>query len=382
MASNRPEQFARIVDMLSRGWVTSDDAANDNGALRLATFIDELANDMDLNILRERRYFEGGRPLKAYILPPQMPKAFLKAAETLPEFQRSVSRVLTALEFNHPLRGLALPPLPGRALSELSPGERKARGDDGKHLNRTVFEMLQEPGYWVTSRFIYEHYDSQRLASIVKELRYKGHNVITEMRNNPTGKGRHGAYHLFTDKDEESAYVKAAGEKALARKKAEEDAVKRSAAAKEAARAAKATLRAGRSHRRQQQSLPGTTQLGRWMQSPSTLSLSAGPAFTRPVSAPMAPSAPSASVTSRLDALSKAASAPARDFSAPHIPAAELNAAFPRAVSNEVVAYEGVQYRRKFRPAKSPGSGSKWEPFWLAEASTPAAAGTENRASA
>lgn len=50
--------------------------------------------------------------------------------------------------------------------------------------------------------------------------------------------------------------------------------------------------------------------------------------------------------------------------SAPAVPAAALNRAFPGAGSNDVVKLGGLDYIRKFRPRKDGEKVVAWETFW------------------
>lgn len=346
--SNRPEQFRRIVEMMSSSWVTPDDAFQATGALRLATFVAELANDLGLSVLRQRRYFPGGRSMMAYHLPSQPSHAFAAAAAKLPEFMRGVADALQQLERRHPRAQGTLPDLPGMSLQELGPNDRAARGEDGKTLKQTVLDLLREPDFWLTSKHVQEHYDSTRLAAIVEVLRGEGHNVIMEMRPNATGKGQHGAYHLFTDPAEEAAYL------------AEREVVERMRAA---AVSAKPIPAPAKPRSAAQATIAGTSPYGRWMptaapqQAPSPGAPSRG-LFGKPT-APAA-SVPSNSVMSRLSALRQPGAAVIP------VPAARLDAMYPKAGSGEIVRLEGREYRRRFRPEAKDGTGrvTKWAGFW------------------
>lgn len=353
--SNRPEQFRRIVEMMSSSWVTPDDAFQATGALRLATFVDELANDLGLSVLRQRRYFPGGRSMMAYHLPSQPSHAFAAAAAKLPEFMRGVAHALQQLERRHPRAQGTLPDLPGMSLQELGPNDRAARGEDGKTLKQTVLDLLGEPDFWLTSKHVQEHYDSTRLAAIVEVLRGEGHNVIMEMRPNVTGKGQHGAYHLFTDPAEESAYL------------AEREVAERVRAAAITQKAAPAPAKP---RTPAQASIAGSSAYGRWM--PASAPLRAHNATPVPgapsrglfgrapalVAPPATPAVPSASVMSRLSALQQPG--------AVAIPVARLDALYPKAGSGDIVRLDGREYRRRFRPAAKDASGrvTQWTGLW------------------
>lgn len=360
MASNRPEQFESLIEMMSRDFVTPDMAFTEVGALRLATFADEMTNEMGLRMLKEMRYFEGGRPMMAYHLPQQEPGVFKRAAINLPPNWRRVASALYELARLHPRADGSLPDLPGMSLEERGAVKRVARGEEGKTLKQTVLDMLMQPGFWVTAQFIQEEYDSTRLAAIIEVLQRKdGHSIQKEMRPNIGANGTHGAYHIFTDKEDERLYLAGRAEMDRLKALADEQALDRVESVKH------------------MPTLAGGSKFGRWVQpqaapAPGTSRTLFGRA--KPAPAPV-PSPRTASLFGSPPAPQVQSGAAQASFrgSGAGIPAARLDAANPKVQNNEIVQLDGVAYRRKFRAAVRDASGkvTKWEPYWMADHGVP-----------
>ena len=235
-----------------------------------------------------------------------------------------------------------------------------ARGDEGKTLKQTVLDLLTQPDCWVTAQFIQEKYDSTRLAAIIEVLqRRDGHSIQKEMRPNIGAKGTHGAYHIFTDKEDERLYL--AGRAEMDRLKAlgDEQALDRVESVKH------------------MPTLAGGSKFGRWVAplpapAPGASRSIFGKARPAPVPIPAPRTASLFGCAPAPQGQSGAAPASFRGSDA-SIPAARLDAANPKVQNNEIVQLNGIAYRRKFRAASKDGSGkvTKWEPYWLVERGVP-----------
>lgn len=360
MASNRPEQFQKLVEMMSRDFVTPDIAFKEVAALRLATFADEMANEMGLHLVKEMRYFEGGRPMMAYHLPQQGPDVFKRAAINLPASMRRAASALYELARCHPRADGSLPDLPGMSLEDRGTVKRIARGDEGKTLKQTVLDLLMQPDYWVTAQHIQERYDSTRLAAIVEVLQRKdGYSIQKEIRPNVGSKGTHGAYHIFTDKEAERLYLAGRAEMDRMKALADEQALDRVESVKH------------------MPTLAGGSKFGRWVQpqaapQPGTSRSLFG--RTKPAPAPT-PAPRTGSLFGQGSAPQGQSGAAPASFrgSDAGIPAARLDAANPKVQNNEIVQLDGVAYRRKFRAASKDAAGkvTKWEPYWMRDHGVP-----------
>lgn len=224
-----------------------------------------------------------------------------------------------------------------------------------------------------------DHCGSQRLARIINVLRDKGRDIVTEMRTNASGRGRHGAYRLFTTPEERAEYDAEIAQRKAMQQRLEAEAAQR----KEHARQAKARPMARAAHRSS-----GTSSYGRHVAGPESQSIrqrsgGSGSVFqsdrkpaspwgsqqhkldvgARPV---RAPSAPPSHVAERIASLSKRP--PLKDVSEPGVPVEELNTTFPGAKSREVFEYHGAQYQRRFIPAEKVRAGDKikdWNVAWV-----------------
>lgn len=381
--TNGPERLQRFIELMMRGYVTNDVAYEDNGALRLQTFVDRIANDLGLKVMREMRYFEGGRPMMAYHLPKQDLDAVRGAVAQLSQFESNCGPAIRQLHDSHPFADGGLPDMPGISSAENSLLPTARRGDGGEHLNATILKLLHQKDVWLTSRYVNDHYESTRLAHVVWDYRRKGYVIDDEDRPNAGGKGVHSAYHIFTDQRERDAWLAEQVKKRYTQDEAKAiKAVKVSKgftkSAKPAHKSLAATPHAGGSKfGGYVRTSVGQASAGQstGQSTGHTAAQSSGHRQFFQPTAHQAPTKPPQGAMARLSNLQKAQVTPRFEVNSPAaVPARELNRAFPAAGSKAVFEMGGVHYIRKFRPRKHAETIVAWETYWdVAQPGAPAA---------
>lgn len=369
------KRLARLIGLMSRYWVDADFAADDMKDLRLAVSKAFLVNHLGLHMFIEERVKEGLRPIQIHHLPRQDPSTIEHAISLLTdhELKTGVGDELRALAHRHPFSGGDVPEKPGwtRAEATALGIQYQSRGGDGKTLKQACLELISE--IWLSNREWGLRMRTTRLAAVIDELRADGYDISVELRVNESGSGMpYAVYHYFTDPDKRAAWKEEQAIKELQRTQEEAKAAALKEAEEKARRDQKVLdAAARRAGRKTLAKTPhsGGSQYGGWVKPGSpqggvTVKPSANRQLFKAPVQQAAPTRPPAEAMARLGSLQGKGPPKIEVDSAPHIPAAALNKAFPNARSRDVVQLGGLSYTRRFRARKDGETVVAWEVSW------------------
>ena|GEM_PF-5129974 len=374
VARPNAQRLTRLVGLMSRYWVDPDLAAEGVEERRLAISKAYLVNHLGLVMLIEDRVKDGLRPVQIHHLPRQSPEVIRQALSLLTphEVHAGLAAALKALTEMHPFAGGDVPGKPGWTREEAAALGIVAtkRTADGQSLKMTCLAMISER--WMSNREWEQATRSTRVAEFIRALREDGYDISKEDRPSDSGnKMPYTAYRYFVDPGERDAWKQEQAVKEYMKTRAQADEAARSEVAAKALRDKRILEAAGR--RRGYGALASTphsggSKYGGWVRPAVPPAVArATPAvrqlFVAPAQ-PAVPSRPPANAMARLGALQGHRPQRIEVDSAPAVPAAALNRAFPGAGSNEVVKLGGLDYIRKFRPRKDGEKVVAWETFW------------------